>query len=621
MELPQSILNPCPATTLSAPASHIFFTLINTLMASQCALGPDGRYPPDYGNTLHDGDEFDFIIVGAGSAGSIVANRLSQVKDWKVLLLEAGSYPSALSEIPALLFSLQRTPEDWQYQMEPCKTCCLGLKSGTCYCPRGKVLGGSSVLNAMYYVRGNPSDFDGWAEAGNTGWDYKSVVKHFKKFEGCQDPDYPFYGKDGELKLTRYKSQQPIRDILTDAYSELGYNQEYNEEKPTGSWDCFMSINEGTRFSTSKSFLGTVKDRKNLYVALNAQVGKLMVDGSKKAIRGVEVRINGKILKVKAKKEVILSAGTINSPQILMNSGIGPKEHLENLGINLVKDLNVGDNLQDHVIFPLFLSIDKSAVKQKSDLDKIDDFYQYFMHKRGPLTGIEITNFMGFINTKNDSIFPDIQLFHVLHETNDLYLLPTITSSFNLPDELIATFQETNRNSCNFFLIPQVMKPKSRGRIRLRSADPFHTPMIFPNYFSDESNEDVELLLEGIKFAKKLTHTETLKKYRAKPVEYTLPNCKEFTFDTDEFWRCAIRNIGTHVYHQVGTCKMGPGGDPTTVVDPKLRVHGVKGLRVIDGSIMPKITSGNTNAPIIMIGEKGAELIKEYWLHRKSDEL
>ncbi|KAF2888238.1 hypothetical protein ILUMI_17935 [Ignelater luminosus] len=474
--------------------------------------------------------------------------------------------------------------------MEPCKTCCLGLKGGTCDCPRGKALGGSSVINVMLYVRGNPSDYYGWAEDGNTEWNYSSVVTYFRKFEGCQDPDCPFYGKDGELKLTRYKFQQPIRDILANAYSDLGYYKEYTEENPLGFWDTFMTINEGTRF------------------------GKLIIDTSEKVVRGVEVKINGKILKFRAKKEVILSAGAISSPQILMNSGIGPKKHLEDIGIRVVKDLNVGNNFQDHVIFPLFLSIDNSVVNPKSTLDEINQYYNFFMHRYGPLTEIGITNFLGFLNIKNDSIYPDLQFYHVIFEQNDSYLLPTIASAFDMPDELIATFQESNRNSCNLFIAPQILKPKSRGKIRLRSADPFDSPKIFPNYFSDKDNEDLDLLLEGIKLVKQLIQTKTLRKYNAKLVEYTLPNCKEFVFDTTEFWRCAIRNIGNHIYHQAGTCKMGPKGDPTAVVSPRLRVHEIQHLRVIDASIMPRIISGNLNAPVIMIGEKGAEFIKQAWL-------
>ncbi|KAF2881940.1 hypothetical protein ILUMI_24237 [Ignelater luminosus] len=621
MEFLQGIINTCPTVNLAPPASHIFFTLMNTLMASRCALGPEGRYPPDYGNALQDGDEFDFIIVGSGSAGAVVANRLSQVKDWKILLLEAGSYPSTLSEIPAFLFSLQNTTEDWQYKMEPSKTCCLGLKGNVCSCPRGRVLGGTSILNAMVYVRGNPNDYNTWAEAGNIGWDYESVLKQYRKLEGCQDPNYPYYEKDGELELTRYKLQEPIRDILQDAYNELGLYQEYTEEKPTGFWDSFMSTNKGSRFSTARSFIQTIKDRKNLYIALHAQVSKIVVDKSSKTAQGVEVKINDKILKIKAKKEVILSAGTINSPQILMNSGIGPKEHLESLGIDVITNLKVGENLQDHPMFPLFISVDKSVVKPKSDLDRLDEIYQYFMHRRGPFGGIELTNFMGFINSKNDSIFPDLQVFHALHDPNDLYLLQIITSSFNLPDELLKTFQENNKHNSNLFFLLQVMKPKSVGKILLRSTNLFDRPMIFPNYFSDENNEDLELLLKAIKLIKKVIQTETLTQYKAKIVEYTLPNCKEYDFDTDEFWRCAIRNIGSHLYHQVGTCKMGPEGDPSAVVDPRLRVHGIKGVRVIDGSIMPRITSGNTNAPIMMIGEKGAELIKEDWLENIHEEL
>ncbi|KAF2897783.1 hypothetical protein ILUMI_08394 [Ignelater luminosus] len=609
----ECLTNSCPAT-LTPPASHLFFTLINALMASQCALGPENRYPPDYSKSLNDGDEFDFIVIGAGSAGSIVANRLSQVEKWKVLLLEAGDYPSALSEIPAMVFSVQDTPEDWQYKMEPSKTCCLSLKGNICVCPRGKAVGGSSILNAMIYVRGNPNDFNTWAAAGNEDWDYKTVVKHFKKFENCQDPNDNHYGKNGELEITRYKSQQPIRDILVDAYKELGYYQEYQEENSLGFMDSYMTISNGMRSSAGKSFIGKIKDRKNLYVVVNAQVGKLLINKTQNIVYGVEVKVNGRILKINARNEVILSAGSINSPQILMNSGIGPKEHLEDLGIELVQNLSVGENLQNHFSFPFFINIDKSVVNPKSDSETIDELYNFFMHRKGPLSEIDITNFMGFINVKNDSMYPNLQLFHTVHYPDDQYLLPVISKSFNIPEEILTVFQEHNKHNSNMLLLPSITKPKSVGRVRLNSADSFDKPLIYPNYLSDEKNEDLELLLEGIKMFQRLVKTETLKKYKAEIVEYTLPNCQKFSFGTDDFWKCAIRNIGTNFYHEVGSCKMGPREDLTAVVDSKLRVHGIKGLRVIDGSVMPTITSANTNPPIIMIGERGAEFIKKEWL-------
>ncbi|KAF2881942.1 hypothetical protein ILUMI_24239 [Ignelater luminosus] len=505
--------------------------------------------------------------------------------------------------------------------MEPSETCCLGLKGNVCSYPRGKVLGGSSVINAMLYVRGNTRDYNSWAEAGNVGWDYESVLKQYEKFEGCQDSNCGLYGKNGELEITTYKYQEPIRDILEDAYKELGYYREYSEEKPLGFWDSFVTINKGTRTNTAKSFIEPIKDRKNLYVALNAEVSQLIVDKSDKTVKGVEVKINEKILKLNAKKEVILSAGAINSPQILMNSGIGPKEHLESLGIDVVTNLRVGENLQDHAIFSFAISVDNSVIKAKTDLDALDDIYQYFMHRSGPLSGVELLNFMGYVNTKNDSIFPDLQLFHTAMGADNVDALEEMARATNLPDELTEAFKESSKHSSNLFITLQVMNPKSTGKILLRSTDPFDKPKIFPNYFSDENNEDLEVLLNGIKLSKKLIQTKTLTQYKAKLVEYTLPNCKEYDFDTDEFWKCSVRNVASHLYHQVGTCKMGPERDPAAVVDPRLRVHGIKGVRVIDGSIMPTVTSGNTNAPIIMIGEKGAELIKEDWLQNIHEEL
>ena len=260
MDLPQGFTNPCP-TALLGTSSQAFIGVINALFASQCILSTTHLYPPDFGPQLKNGEEFDFIVVGAGSAGSVVASRLSENPNWKVLLLEAGGYPSSNTEIPAIFFSTAKTVDDWGYEMEPSQTGCLGIKDGKCGCPRGKTLGGSGSINGMIYIRGNRKDYDQWAEDGNTGWDYDSILEHYKKIEDLQGVEDERFGKGGDLKLTQYQNPEPARNILIESYKELGYG-EYKEEKPIGYLDAYTTIMDGKRFGPAKAFIAKQKTGK-----------------------------------------------------------------------------------------------------------------------------------------------------------------------------------------------------------------------------------------------------------------------------------------------------------------------------------------------------------------------
>ncbi|KAK5638306.1 hypothetical protein RI129_012601 [Pyrocoelia pectoralis] len=607
-----NVVNPCPAT-LTGASSHMFMTLINTLLTSQCLLSPKDLYPTDYGPSLKSGDEFDFIVIGAGSAGSIVADRLSENPNWKVLLLEAGGYPSSSTEIPGIALSLLQTDEDWGYDFELSKTSCLGMKNPKCPCPRGKVLGGTSSINGMLYARGHRKDFDQFAEDGNIGWDYDTILKHFEKIEDLQDVKDEGYGKGGDLKLSYYENPQPIHKSLISGYKELGYGT-YSYEKPIGHLTIPTTVHGGLRYSAAKAFLAKGKTRQNLHVALHAQVSRLLI-APDLSVTGVEVRVNGQLLHVNARKEVVLSAGAVNSPQILMNSGIGPQDHLNEIGIPVVKNLKVGQNLQDHLLFlGLLLAVNDDAFVQKTSTDVVDDLYQFFRHRSGPLGRAGMVNSIFFFNTKNNSGYPNMHLYsgHI-HKNDPHGGLKVFHKSLNFPDEVVQVQSESNKDFHSIILLPGLSHPKSRGQILLRSKDPFDTPRIVSNLLSDENGEDLQILLESIRFVQNLIRTDALSSYKAKIVYPNLVNCRGFEVDSDDYWRCSLRNMVTTSFHLVGTCKMGPKIDPDAVVDSRLRVHGIKGIRVIDASIMPKMISCVPNAAVIMIGEKGAGMIKEDW--------
>ncbi|KAF5272025.1 hypothetical protein FQR65_LT05006 [Abscondita terminalis] len=544
-----------------------------------------------------------------------MASRLSENPAWKILLIEAGDYPSGNSEMPHTYSSLRRTKEDWSYATEPSETACCGLKNKQCLCPRGRALGGSSTINAMFYIRGNPKDYDSWAVEG---WDYDSVLPYFQKFEDLQGVENDkLMGKAGELKITKSVKEGNPRRMFLEAYKELGFG-EYSEKHPRGYFDAYTTIYNGTRCSTAKAFLSVMKNRNNAFLVLNAQVSKVLVS-SDLTVTGVEMRVNGKMITVKATKEVILSAGSVNSAQILMNSGIGPKEHLDELGVPVVKNLRVGENLQDHVqFFGLAMKMGPNSLPQRVDLDTVDEWYKYVMHKSGPLSVTPLNNFLLYLDPKNRSIYPTLQLFYEAFPKNDPNDgLRKIQVTYNLPSESFKPHEEINKHSNLFYLMPALAYPKSVGKILLRSNDPFDPPRIFPNYFSDEEGEDLQAMLEGVRFFQELVKTKAFADYEPEMVHLDLENCRSFEPDSDDYWKCALKNIATTVYHLAGTCKMGPAEDPTAVVDSRLRVHGMKGLRVVDASIMPVMISANINPAVIMIGQKGSDMIIEDWKYDK----
>ncbi|KAJ8985246.1 hypothetical protein NQ317_018276 [Molorchus minor] len=502
----------------------------------------------------------------------------------------SGDSGAGFDRIPALLFSLQGTKEDWQYKTETTEDFGNGFENRTSRWPRGKMLGGSSSINAMLYVRGNKRDYDRWAEMGNEGWHWESVLENFRAVENVHVDALKGstqFGREGYLGLSWYDSGEPLARIIKESARELGCPTLPAEQPldPIGYFETLLSIEDGTRQNAAKAFLGKIKHRKNLHVAVNASVTKILIDKVGGAAKGVSIRIGDRLLNVYAKKEVIISGGAINSPQLLMLSGIGPRRHLEHLGIDVVKDLPVGEGLQDHSLFlGLYYKVEGSAVNHMTREAVLDEMYKFYMHRTGMMSQISVTNLVGFLNTRNDSIYPNVEVVHVMAAPS------------------------------NYILQEQAMlNPKSTGRITLKSKDPSERPLVHHGYFSDEHGEDLQIALEAVRFIERLVQTKTFSEHKPELLRFDMPQCNHLPHESDDYWKCLLRQLSSTFYHPTSTCRMGPKDDGAAVVDPRLRVHGVKNLRVVDASVMPKVTSGNTNAPSMMIGHKAGEMIAEDW--------
>ena len=560
--------------------------------------------------------------MGGGSAGCVLASRLSEDPNITVLLIEAGGKDIHHNiHIPLAFPQLQLDPNlDWSFTTTPQKEACISLKGQKSAWPRGKVLGGSGSINAMMHSRGNKHDYDKWEEMGAKGWSYKDVLPYFKKMEKFSgfsvDPDY--HGYDGPLSVGKTTFFTPMADAFVAAGKELGYEElDYNGDSQTGFSLLQTTIKEGSRCSPARAYLHPVRHRENLFVLLDTAVRNLKLEGDKVvgvyACHMAEYKTGIEQL-IKAKREVILSAGAIGSAKILMMSGIGPEEHLKNVPIPVVKNLPVGKNLQDHVMVPYPVVLDDVPVDSGVSYtgpfsESFLSILQYYLTGSGPLTsnGAEVHAFLhsGLEDDKNSA--PDIQLIFFSsmlypHLLNILHF--TATGAAQLWSYQVLD----NEPKSGYIVFPSLLHPRSVGDIRLDEVrSPLEEPWINPNYLNDK--KDVEVLLKAIRNVQELLKTKAFRPYSGRPLSQYATS--PFTYDSDEFWQWYIRHATLTIYHPVGTCKMGDPSDPTTVVDPQLRVKGFKNLRVVDASIMPKIVSGNTNAPVIMIAEKAADIIKK----------
>lgn len=530
--------------------------------------------------------QFDYIIVGAGSAGCVLANRLSADPAVSVLLLEAGGPDRKLEiHIPAAYSKLNRTEVDWAFWTQP-QEHVLGRQI---YLPRGKTLGGSSSTNAMAYVRGNKADYDEWAALGNAGWSYQDVLPYFKRSEHNEQLTNNYHSQGGELNVTfaqRYLS--PVAHAFLDGCAQNGIpkNEDYNGAEQHGAGLFQFTIKDQKRHSTAVAFLKPAQKRPNLTVLTHAHLKQILLENDRAV--GVEV-LTGKSATqtFRARKEVILSAGAFNSPQLLMLSGIGDPEQLRAQGITTKKVLpGVGRNLQDHLFFSVSaLSTVILANHHLKPLNQVKGLLNYLLFKKGILT-VSPLEAGAFLQVNEGGPDPVDFQFHF--------------APFHLGGDYQGDLYnpETFPHTSGYTILPTLLKPKSIGYVGLQSANPLAAPLIQPNFLSHE--DDLRTLLKGGRKAIEVMESDAFAPYRK---ELIAPPQRE----SDEAIILHIKKVLETVYHPVGTCKMGQ--DESAVVDAQLRVHGLEGLRVVDASIMPRIVSGNTNAPVIMIAEKAADLI------------
>ena len=555
---------------------------------------------------------YDFIILGAGSAGCVLANRLSANPNFTVCLIEAGSKDTDMRLHVPLGFAFlgEGSKYSWNYNTEPQKefekviltepASSVVDSTGELheveaqseehrrgYQPRGKTLGGSSSINAMLYVRGHKWDYDHWSELGNDGWSFDEVLPYFKKAEHNEVFDNEFHGKNGPLNVSKIRHKnKSVDDFVKTGSSIFGFNEDFNGESQEGVGYYQTTQKDGKRCSAAKAYLVPILDRENLTILTDTNVDKIIIEDGR-ASGVLCINEEGEKFEVNAKKEVLLSSGAFGSPQILLRSGIGPREEIVKHGIEHKVDLpGVGKNLQDH--------IDYISVHKHKSINLIGfslgtiflkfpyEILKYILTRTGLFTST-VAEAGGFIRSRNDISIPDIQL----------HFAPGMVVDHGR-QQLWGT-----GISCHTCLL----RPKSRGEVTLKSADPFEDPKIDPKFLSHP--DDMKDMIEGYKKMMKIMNKEPLSKYTSKHVY------RPIDLDDDNDIEQAIREEADTVYHPVGTCMMGK--DEMAVVNNKLKVYRLDGLRVVDASIMPTLIGGNTNAPTIMIAEKASDLIIEDW--------
>ena len=548
--------------------------------------------------------EYDYIIVGAGTAGCVLANRLTEDPNTTVLLLEAGSSDAKFGfRVPLLSFF--NTDVDWQHKTVPQKNNLVPIKNRQATLVAGKVVGGSSSINALLYVRGSPANYDGWAANGAEGWKYDDVLPYFLKSENSLLGENNKYHSTGGPLTVSYSYTGVASKGFLEAGKRLGYKVgDYNGESPIGFSAAQSTIENGKRVSSANAFLHPVIDRSNLYIGTGVVVQKVLFDDNNKAVGVVYVQ-NGFQRIIRAKKEIILSAGAISSPHILLLSGIGPASQLNESGIKTIRDLPVGKNLRDHMFIGVeyILPSDHEwydMVIHPSTIMKFDVFYQYLVHGSGPLSSRAVTS-LAFLKTNENLTYVDteVEFVEAFVSGSDVWEKWGVSRSEVFGDIDLSALR-------GYSLLISPLDLRNVGEIKLNASHPQGQPLIDPHFLED--CHDMEAFKKVIKIAQKIGKAFPL---HHKGIKLAAELAKSpFEYDSEEFWEWYIERMAYSSFQYSGTCKMGAVDDASSVVDPTLKVKGVKGLRVVDASVMPKLPSGNTVAAVYMIAEKAADMIK-----------
>ncbi|KAL4711845.1 hypothetical protein ACJJTC_006014 [Scirpophaga incertulas] len=592
-EVGPSMVSSCPNQFL------LFMTILEAYVNGRCDLADPCNRVSSVENVEN---EYDFVVVGGGTAGSVVAARLSENPQWKVLLIEAGGDEPTASSVPAWVTSYWNKDEtDWNYKTEQQQKACLA-DGGKCSWTRAKMLGGCSVTNGMMYMRGHAADYDGWAVNGAKGWSWFDVMPYFLKSEDNKEigngVSGQYHSTGGPIPVQKFPYAPLFAHDVVSAAIELGYppTSDLNGDTITGFTIAQTQNKAGSRFSTARAFLRPAAHRENLHVLLNAHVTKVVINPASKKVTGVEYLKDGQRKVVDVKKEVVISGGTINSPQILMLSGIGPRETLDKYNIPVINDLpGVGQNLQNHVGVQLSFTLTKEP--EVPELNWATAM-EYMLRREGPLSATGLSQLTGIVNSRYAPAGgrqPDVQFFF---------------GGYYASCSDGVTYERDNvKDHREVTIYAVALQPRSRGYLTIQSVDPLSPPIMQPNYFLDEHELDV--IVDAAKIAYRLANTTIMReKYGMKPTEGYGSDCGESQESpSDEFLRCLAMFHTAPENHQAGTCKMGPDSDPMAVVDMQLKVHGIDGLRVADASIMPTVVTSNTAAPTVMIAERASEFI------------